>query len=350
MSTRVSRSGFTSIELLVVIAIIGILMGMLMPAVQQIREAARRTECSNNVRQIGLAVQNYESAIRKLPAGSLFPTLSTTGTELGADDQRNGWSAQAQILPYLEQANLSTKIDDRVGYKDHPPVSINDTTEQISSFRIPTYLCPSEIMDVPRGEGTAEENYPLNYGWNGGLWFVYNPTNRTIGPGALGTNQRLRLAEFRDGTSTTLLFSEVKAYNPYFRNANHTTDLARPAIGDVVGLGGDFKSNSGHTEWVDGRVHQSGFTTLFAPNTEILYTDSEGRQFDVDWTNRQEGRSGLNDEFTTFAAVNSRSYHAQGVNACNMDGSVRFYSDLISLEVWQALGTRNGGEVVSLED
>ena len=161
-------NGFTLVELLVVIAIIGILIGMLLPAVQSVREAARRTSCSNNMRQLGIATLNYESSFAKLPAASLFPTLKLDGSDFGDSESRNGWSAQAQLLPYLEQSGLASSINYDIGYKEHPPITFGDSTAQISRFRIPTYLCASEINDRRRGEGTDEENYPLNYGWNGG--------------------------------------------------------------------------------------------------------------------------------------------------------------------------------------
>lgn len=347
-TTAFGKRGFTLIELLVVIAIIGILVGLLLPAVQQVREAARRTECSNNIRQLGIASINYSTTQGKLPPGSLFPRVDLAGAPLAGTDPRNGWSAQAQLLPYLEQSNLSSKIDFAIGYKEHPAVTFGGETEQISSFRIPTYLCPSEVNDRRRGEGTDEENYPLNYAWNAGQWFVYDPVDQSTGPGAFCTNRKVRIAEFTDGTSNTLMFAEVKAYNPYFRNANLGSPTNMPVNPeDVPLLGGDFKSNSGHTEWVDGRTHQSSFTTTFTPNTEVLYVDGDGKEYDVDWTNHQEGKGGLADTYATFAAVTSRSYHPAGVNTCRVDGSVHFVSDTIDLILWQATGSRNGGEIVS---
>lgn len=344
------RNGFTLVELLVVIAIIGILVGMLMPGVQQVRESARRTSCANNLRQMSIAVLNYQSAFQRLPPSTLFPKTNPDGTPIDDDSNLNGWSAQAQLLPYIEQENLNSEIDFELGYKDHPPIDVNGETFQISRFRIPTYLCPSEINDVRRGEGTDEENYPLNYGWNGGVWFVYDPGNRTVGPGCLCTDKSIRLAMIRDGQSNTLMFSEVKAYTPYFRNANLTSglDTTPGNVDDLLSLGGDFKTNSGHTEWVDGRVHQSGFTATFAPNSKVIYApgSTDPNEYDIDWTNRQEGKDGRNSTIPTFAAVTSRSHHTGGVNASRVDGSVDFFSSTIDLQTWQALATRDGGEII----
>lgn len=344
-----SRRAFTLVELLVVIAIIGILIGMLLPAVQQVREAARRTSCANNIRQLTLAVHNYESALRELPPGSLFPIYAPDRvTPLSPSVNFNGWSLQAQVLPYLEQGNLSSTINYQIGYKDHPPVVINGTTAQISRFRIPTYLCPSEINDRRRGEGTAEENYPLNYGWNAGVWFVHDPNLSGANEGSFATNRAQGLQAIYDGLSNTLAFAEVKAYNPYFRNLGASSVPMPTTTSEVPGLGGDFKTNSGHTEWVDGRAHQSGFTATFTPNTNVEYISSDGEVYDVDWTNWQEGKNGSGGN-PTFAAVTSRSYHPSGVNAARMDGSVSFVAQTISREVWQALATRAGGEVIDID-
>ena len=345
--TAPNKSAFTLVELLVVIAIIGILIGMLLPAVQSVREAARRSSCSNNLRQLGIATLNFESAFQKLPSSSLFPEIGLNEAPLAPELDRNGWSAQAQLLPYMEQLNLASEINYKIGYKEHPPITIGDQTQQISRFRIPTLLCPSEIRDERRGEGTDEENYPLNYGANSGVWFVYDPITKSNGQGVLLTNKLNRIAAVSDGSSNTLLFSEVRAYTPYFRNANIAGEIPMPnGPNEVVALGGDFKTNSGHTEWLDGRSHQSGFTAMFTPNTKVRYELSGGDLFDVDWTNRQEGKGGLSDTYSTYAAVTSRSYHTGGVNVGRLDGSVSFIGDTIDLQIWRSLATRNGGEII----
>ncbi|MEL7498428.1 MAG: DUF1559 domain-containing protein [Planctomycetota bacterium] len=332
------RSGFTLVELLVVIAIIGILIGMLLPAVQSVREAARRVSCGNKLRQIALATHGYESAFQVLPTNWL-----PAGEFYDRPDDVTGWSVQAQILPFLEQANLHDSIDFSIGYNDQPQINLGGELKNLPSARVPVYLCPNEINDSVRTKNGVEIHYPLNYAANAGTWMVFEPTSRQAGNGALTTIRNISLSTFTDGTSNTTLYSEVKAYNPYFRNAAIPGDVAMPVDPLMVAsLGGDFKQNSGHTEWVDGRCHQTSFTATFGPNTKVPY--SEGDQtYDIDWTNQQEGKSR---EITTFAAVTSRSYHPTGVNTVRADGSVHFVSNQIDLFSWQALATRNGGEVL----
>jgi prepilin-type N-terminal cleavage/methylation domain-containing protein/prepilin-type processing-associated H-X9-DG protein len=336
---RKRTAAFTLVELLVVIAIIGILTGMLLPAVQQVREAARRISCANNLRQMTLATMNYESAHMAFPA-SWFPAGDP---ETGNVD---GWSVQAQILPFIEQANLYSEIDFSVSYTANPPVDLGGSLQALPSARVPTFLCPSEVNDRIRMKNGQPYHYPLNYAANAGEWFVFDPTTGNTGSGAMLTNRQNGIASFSDGTSNTLFFSEVKAYTPYFRNAGISGQLTKPVTpGELVALGGEFKTNSGHTEWVDGRTHQTAFTATFTPNTEVLYTDSgTGAVYDVDWTNMQEGKS---QTASTYAAVTARSWHSGGVNTGRADGSVKFFSEDVSPGIWTALATRNGGEVAN---
>ncbi|MCA9142440.1 MAG: DUF1559 domain-containing protein [Planctomycetaceae bacterium] len=319
------RKAFTLVELLVVIAIIGILVALLLPAVQAAREAARRMSCGNNLKQIGLALHNYHDTYKAFPPSAFIPKGGTA----------DSFSPQARLLSFLEQENLQDLIDWNIPYASQPAV-----TQQ----RIATYICPSDIGDRERPDG-AITHYPLTYGINMGTWFVHDPVQQQGGSGIAYPNGRINFASVTDGTSNTLAFGEVKAWNPYLRDGASPSAApgspipATPA--DVVGYGGNFKSNSGHTEWVDGRAHQCGFTGTFPPNTKFVYMDS-GVEYDIDFNSSREGK--VNNQ-VTYAVVTSRSYHPGGAQVGLVDGSVRFASETVDLSVWRGYATRDGGEV-----
>lgn len=319
------RQAFTLIELLVVIAIIGLLIALLLPSVQKVREAANRTKCLNNLKQMGLALHMYENSCGGYPAGGEYP-VGQTGVS---------WSVQAQILPYLEQANLQRLIDFNQPYSAQPIVT---------QTRVVIYLCPSERNDRPRPDG-AVTHYPLNYAINLGTWHIYNPTTGKGTDGAFSINARHQPRDFPDGLSNTLALAEVKAYTPYLRDSGSPSaaGTAPPtSMAAVAGFGGDFKADSGHTEWVDARVHQTGFTTTFAPQTTVPYLNA-GTTYDIDFNSSREGRA-VNR--ITYAAVTSRSHHTGLVHGLLMDGSARAFHRNIRLDTWRALGTRAEGEVV----
>ena len=321
------RSGFTLIELLVVIAIIAILIALLLPAVQQAREAARRVQCKNNLKQIGLALHSYHDTFTSFPPGGTY-----TGASGGS------FSIQARLLPYIDQANLQNLIDFSYGYAVAPNTTVRPGG--VSGVRIPSYLCPSENQDKGRPDGTFNQ-YPLNYAANYGDWFIWNPTAGLTGSGVFGPNARTGIRDIADGTSNTLGFAEVKAYTYYLRDVGVLSNPPIPAPTGLTGLGGTIK-NSGHTEWVDGRVHQSGFTTTFVPNTRCPHNDA-GTVRDIDFINVREGNSATD---PTYAAVTARSHHVGIVNSLLLDGAVRSMSENIDINLWRALGTRIGGEVV----
>jgi prepilin-type N-terminal cleavage/methylation domain-containing protein/prepilin-type processing-associated H-X9-DG protein len=333
------RPAFTLVELLVVIAIIGILVGLLLPAVQNARAAARRMSCQNNIKQVVLAVHNYESAMKQLPAAWTKPS--------GSGD---GWSAQARILPFIEAISLADAIDFAAGYK-LATISVDGVDIPISSYRVPTYLCPSEINDVERTDSNGNpEHYPLNYAYNAGTWFVHDSNDDTVGEGIFTAGRSRKFRDCLDGLSNTLAFGEVKAWTPYYRDAAIAGNLPMPVTeSDICAMGGSFKLDTGHTEWVDGRAHQSGFTTTFTPNKRIL-CNVGGNEYDVDFTNFREGRSSASPIPRTYAAVTARSYHAGGVNVAMLDGSVRFVNDSIERDLWQHLSTRAGHEFVEVPE
>jgi type II secretory pathway pseudopilin PulG len=322
------------VELLVVIAIIGILIALLLPALQTAREAARRMNCMNNVKQICLAVHTYESSNRAFPPAFCWNHV---------DGNKGGnWSTQARLLPYLEQNSIYKLADFNNAY---------DGT-QVARSRIATYLCPSEPNDVQRLDNGNAVHYPLNYGMNMGVWLVYDPAKKRAGQGVFIVNSKLGGKSIKDGASNTLCLAEVKAFTPYFRNAG-TASATPPtdpttvaALGGEAKLGGELQKNTGHTEWVDGRAHQTGFTATFTPNTKAPHMAS-GLEFDVDWTNQREGASQTT---ATYAAITARSAHGGGVNAGLMDGSGRFVADAVNLPVWQGMATRDGREAVQLPD
>jgi prepilin-type N-terminal cleavage/methylation domain-containing protein/prepilin-type processing-associated H-X9-DG protein len=331
------RRGFTLVELLVVMVIIALLIGLLVPAVQKVRESARRTSCMNNLKQIGLAVANYEAERGCYPPSWL--PVPSDGHNI------DGWSAAACLLPFIEQGNLQAKFDMKYTFDNalKTQVTLADgTTAAVASLRIPTYMCPCEKQDVAKLRNGAPVAYPSNYAVNLGTWFVWDPTTGAGGNGTFFPGSKIRPTDVADGTSYTLCSSEVKAWQPIYRNAGLTGALAQPALASVASLQGSFQMNNGHTQWVDGRSAQTGFTSLFGPNTVVPATVS-GVTYDVDWTNQLEGDSTT---IPTYSAVTSRSYHAGGVNALLLDGSARFYENNVNLGVWQALSTRAGGELI----
>ncbi len=322
--TNRSIRGFTLVELLVVIAIIGILVALLLPAIQAAREAARRMSCSNNLKQIGVALHNYHDTWGAFPPGAIHPRGVTS----------KSWSIHARLLSFIEAENLQDLVDWSLPY---------DVQGEVTRTRVATYMCPSDPGDRERPDG-AITHYPLSYGVNMGTWFLFNPNDQSGGDGLVYPNSRTAFRDVLDGTSTTLAFAEVKAWTPYLRDGGtpNTSSASIPAANGISGLGGNFKPDSGHTEWVDGRVHQTGFTGTFTPNRLVPHTTGS-EVFDVDFNSSREGKT---TDQLTYGAVTSRSYHPGGVQVALVDGSARFVSGDIDIATWRALTTRAGGEVV----
>ncbi|MEN1680091.1 MAG: DUF1559 domain-containing protein [Planctomycetota bacterium] len=313
------------------IAIIGILIALLLPAVQAARESARRSSCTNNLKQMSLAVLNFESI-----AGHLPPSTEVLGKN--AEFNNGAWGVHGRILPFLEEGALYQAVDISKGW---------DEQQAIHNLKIDTFACPSD----PEAERvrTFTDNrpflWPTTYGFNFGTWFVYDPVTKAYGDGPFFPDSNLKLARVSDGLSQTLMIAEVKAWTHYKRNGGPAQTLAPQTTEEAsaaVASGEQYK-NTGHTEWPDGRVHHTGFTATMTPNTYVPFTH-EGVEYDGDFNSWQEGKEGL-DGNPTYAMITSRSHHPGGVNTARLDGSVHFQADDIELAVWRALATRDGGEV-----
>lgn len=328
--------GFTLVELLVVIAIIGILIGMLLPAVQQVREAARRTTCLNNMRQISLACLNYESSRRR------FPGLP--------ESSQIGFSVHARILPYVDQGNLQNLINFRLPLMlgSGGSQSLNPVHAEPAGQALELFLCPSDGIDpffqnANTGAATfAGTNYVVCTG--DGTDTNYDTRARTNG--VFWQGSRTRFAEISDGSSNTVLFAE-SLIGDKSAGSGPVTDpqrqMARYRGGGMGDDGDGFTGAPGHnpdiavaaaasgkfdgrgrSSWIWGREHMVTFNTYMTPNHE---------QPDVH-------RNGMG----WFAA---RSKHPGGVNVGRGDGSGAFLNDEIDMVTWRALGTKSGGEVVN---
>lgn len=331
-------SGFTLVELLVVISIIGVMVGLLLPAVQQAREAARRTSCINHLKQIALACHNYQSVFRKFPPSATLD-LSVTNTK-----NNGSWGVHGRILPMLEQGSLYEKVDLSIGW---------DSQSVIDGVQVEPYYCPSDpgsgmirVFDDQR-----PSLYPTNYGFNFGTWYVYDPKTKKGGDGMFYPDSFLSFRDCLDGAANTLLVSEVKAWTPYTRNGGPVTTEMPETIEDaeaIVASGVQFKE-TGHTEWPDGRVHHTGITVTLTPNQKVRFTRNGVLYEEMDYNSWQEGKSGIAGR-PTYAMITSRSFHFGLVQTAFVDGSVRAITDSIDRSVWHAIGTRKGREVLKNGD
>jgi prepilin-type N-terminal cleavage/methylation domain-containing protein/prepilin-type processing-associated H-X9-DG protein len=341
------RPGFTLIELLVVIAIIAVLIALLLPAVQAAREAARRIQCTNNLKQLGLAVHNYESSNNVLP-----PQMSLLYDNTGAVAWKSQWGVSSRVLPYVEGASLYNAIN----YTNKTSDATNATAIAQS---VKSFLCPSEIYPQPGAAAGSTSTYAVSdYGWCVGLWYTFGGAGSSMPNGAaFGPNASRAFASFTDGLSQTLLAAEVKAYLPAYHNcgavpppgpstpatiptvATVLASVAKsPSAGCVIITAPTGMPGGGHSQWPNGNSTYDAMTTALPPNTRSPC----GTFADCDMTSINEGDGG-----PSYASVTARSYHPGGVNALLGDGAVRFVKSTTNVQTWRSLGTIGGGEVVS---
>jgi prepilin-type N-terminal cleavage/methylation domain-containing protein/prepilin-type processing-associated H-X9-DG protein len=334
------RPGFTLIELLVVIAIISVLIALLLPAVQAAREAARRAQCVNNLKQIGLGLHNYESIAGAFPPSNVVQGAGNTVT------WTNGFSVHCRILPFMEQGVAFNALN--FTFKHN---SIQNSS--VVGLVVSVFVCPSDLNADKKTEfgGTVFNGLAsvTSYGVNEGDWFIWNGLNGPENRGAFGPNRSRRVAEIRDGTSNTLFATDVKVYQPLCRFTAFTNVTDPTAYYDPNGLppvvepsyaSGCTPAQS-HTFWADGNAHETAMTTAWPPNKATMGGIPSS---DLDLETRLIVQGG-----PTFAAITARSYHAGGVNALIADGSVRFMKSSVNGTAWRALGTVSGGEVISAD-
>ena len=296
---RSRRFGFTLIELLVVIAIIAILIGLLLPAVQKVREAASRMKCQNNLKQIGLGIHNYENAYSKLPPGFSSRSATPNGDGLGS-----GWGWAAQILPQMEQDNLFRQIDLNRDILDsyHNAVRVKS---------LPMFRCPSDpyTLDsvlVPFEAGGSTTIAFANYVAMGGTFEVTG--NPDINTGPFLRNSSYKITDITDGTSNTIFATERGS-----KRSPITT-----WVGAITGC-----KNPPRNPGLD----DEGPPTLILTQT--------GEAADARTPNNPLDH-----------VEDANSFHSGGVNAVFGDGSVRFIRNSISPYTWFGLGTRSGGEIL----
>ena len=346
MSRVRTARGFTLIELLVVIAIIAVLIALLLPAVQAAREAARRLQCVNNLKQIGLALHNYMNAVGVLPPGRFNSHIAGQG---------NCWGAYSQLLPQLDQTPIFNAMNFNLA-PDSTTTSVSNATG-FQTF-INSLICPSDSsaeLIVVSGEPFATHNYNLNTG--SGYPVVQLPVAPLTGMpnGPFFENSRIGPANFTDGLSNTAAVTETvrsTSTSTYTTDPlgvflvtgnNSTTGPPLNSDADYASLclslpstTTQFQATRG-VRWHYGAPGHSMYNHLRVPNDK-----------------RPDCRGGLphstrSDPLWSWLSLNiaARSKHPGGVNSLMADGHVQFVKDTINVLVWQGLGSRNGGEVIS---
>jgi prepilin-type N-terminal cleavage/methylation domain-containing protein/prepilin-type processing-associated H-X9-DG protein len=340
----IRRRAFTLIELLVVIAIIAILIALLLPAVQKVREAAARTQCQNNLKQLGIAMFNYEGANKALP-----PAFSGTvpAAFAGMPAYFFSWSALAFLNPYLEQTTIYNAMDLTQPLYVPPAYTISTANQFAVQQVVPLFMCPGDQFRsvdggygvqafgptnyaVCVGTGTTNGGAPYGSQWNAdGMFMAHNP---------------VRVTQVTDGTSNTAMMSESllgdgpdNATGPI--PGSTQTNYAYVSFGTALTPGNCASASQWNVSqrrgflWATGEMRCASYNHFLLPNSPT--PDCV--------TNDMNPGPG---QFTAVAFRTARSRHTGGVNMLVGDGSVRFVSNSISMTTWQALATRSSSDLL----
>jgi prepilin-type N-terminal cleavage/methylation domain-containing protein/prepilin-type processing-associated H-X9-DG protein len=343
--TSTKRRGFTLIELLVVIAIIAVLIALLLPAVQSAREAARRAQCLNNLKQVGLGMHNYHSTHDKFPMSN---TVADAGA--GSPNQEWGtWSAQALLLGYMEQTQIYNAINfSYTCWWGNGPNNNGQINSTAFNTKLNTYLCPS---DSYAGQNNINSYFAS-------LGTTMNPWNADSS-GIFAHRAAYGLRDITDGSSNTIAFSEglVGNFSSFEIGRASVTGVSDNGSGSLLDAStnmplvlsnaqacnaafvrpatGPFTNNRGY-RWATGSPGISSFNTVITPNSKTY-------QF----SGCRYGCGGCGVDFGNL--LNATSAHPGGVNTLMGDGSVKFIKDSVAQSVWLGLGTRAGNEVIGAD-